>query len=56
MIAIKPDNPIPWVLPSRMHAVETVFEITIYKSKGSEFQHTALLLSSHASCLPASPT
>ncbi|WP_159177943.1 MULTISPECIES: exodeoxyribonuclease V subunit alpha [Halomonadaceae] len=39
-----PDNPIHWVLPSRLHAVETVFAMTVHKSQGSEFQHTALLL------------
>ncbi|MGP9795858.1 exodeoxyribonuclease V subunit alpha [Halomonas sp. 86] len=37
-------NPIRWVLPSRLHAVETVFAITVHKSQGSEFLHTALLL------------
>ncbi|MBT2772139.1 exodeoxyribonuclease V subunit alpha [Halomonas sp. ISL-60] len=39
-----PENPIHWVLPSRLHAVETVFAMTVHKSQGSEFQHTALLL------------
>ncbi|CAM0556569.1 RecBCD enzyme subunit RecD [Vreelandella titanicae] len=38
------NNPIHWVLPSRLHAVETVFAMTVHKSQGSEFQHTALLL------------
>ncbi|MGP9765856.1 exodeoxyribonuclease V subunit alpha [Halomonas sp. AOP13-D3-9] len=38
------DKPINWVLPSRLHAVETVFAMTVHKSQGSEFQHTALLL------------
>ncbi|TVU90265.1 exodeoxyribonuclease V subunit alpha [Vreelandella titanicae] len=38
------DNPIHWVLPSRLHSVETVFAMTVHKSQGSEFQHTALLL------------
>ncbi|MFJ5538975.1 exodeoxyribonuclease V subunit alpha [Vreelandella titanicae] len=38
------ENPIHWVLPSRLHAVETVFAMTVHKSQGSEFQHTALLL------------
>ncbi|MBE0464278.1 exodeoxyribonuclease V subunit alpha [Halomonas colorata] len=37
-------NPIRWVLPSRLHAVETVFAMTVHKSQGSEFLHTALLL------------
>lgn len=39
-----PENPIHWVLPSRLHAIETVFAMTVHKSQGSEFQHTALLL------------
>ncbi|MGP8292413.1 exodeoxyribonuclease V subunit alpha [Vreelandella zhanjiangensis] len=39
-----PQNPIRWVLPSRLHAVETVFAMTVHKSQGSEFLHTALLL------------
>ena len=38
------DNPIRWVLPSRLHAVETVFAMSVHKSQGSEFLHTALLL------------
>ncbi|MEG3081559.1 exodeoxyribonuclease V subunit alpha [Halomonas sp. 5021] len=39
-----PEKPINWVLPSRLHAVETVFAMTVHKSQGSEFLHTALLL------------
>ncbi|SEM17102.1 exodeoxyribonuclease V subunit alpha [Halomonas daqiaonensis] len=35
---------IKWVLPSRLQAVETVFAMTVHKSQGSEFIHTALLL------------
>lgn len=35
---------IKWVLPSRLQAVETVFAMTIHKSQGSEFTHTALML------------
>ncbi len=35
---------IKWVLPSRLQAVETVFAMTVHKSQGSEFVHTALLL------------
>jgi len=38
------EKPIRWVLPSRLHAVETVFAMTVHKSQGSEFKHTALLL------------
>ena len=42
--ASDPAKPIRWVLPSRLHAVETVFAMTVHKSQGSEFLHTALLL------------
>lgn len=35
---------IKWVLPSRLHAVETVFAMTVHKSQGSEFAHTCLVL------------
>lgn len=35
---------IRWVLPSRLQSVETVFAMTVHKSQGSEFEHTALLL------------
>ncbi|MDW5377756.1 exodeoxyribonuclease V subunit alpha [Halomonas sp. HP20-15] len=38
------DKPIKWVLPSRLQAVGTVFAMTVHKSQGSEFTHTALLL------------
>lgn len=33
-----------WVLPSRLQNVETVFAMTVHKSQGSEFTHTALVL------------
>ncbi len=35
---------IRWVLPSRLQAVETVYALTVHKSQGSEFTHTALVL------------
>ncbi|KNH10013.1 Exodeoxyribonuclease V alpha chain [Candidatus Burkholderia brachyanthoides] len=35
---------IRWVLPSRLQAVETVFALTVHRSQGSEFTHTALVL------------
>ena len=35
---------IRWVLPSRLQAVETVYAMTVHKSQGSEFTHTALVL------------
>lgn len=37
---------IRWVLPSRLQGVETVFAMTVHKSQGSEFTHTALILPS----------
>lgn len=33
-----------WILPGRLQAAETVFAMTVHKSQGSEFTHTALLL------------
>lgn len=33
-----------FVLPSRLAAVETVYAMTVHKSQGSEFEHTALVL------------
>ncbi|SEP78388.1 DNA helicase/exodeoxyribonuclease V, alpha subunit [Ectothiorhodospira magna] len=33
-----------WVLPSRLSQVDTVFAMTVHKSQGSEFRHTALVL------------
>lgn len=38
------DGGVRWVLPSRLQAVETVFAMTVHKSQGSEFSHTALVL------------
>jgi exodeoxyribonuclease V alpha subunit len=38
-----PDR-IRWVLPTRLQDVETVFAMTVHKSQGSEFSHTALVL------------
>ncbi|MFD2113262.1 exodeoxyribonuclease V subunit alpha [Thiorhodococcus fuscus] len=35
---------IRWILPSRLTAIETVFAMTVHKSQGSEFIHTALIL------------
>ena len=35
---------IRWILPSRLQSVETVFAMTVHKSQGSEFDHTALIL------------
>ena len=33
-----------YVLPSRLNDVETVYAMTVHKSQGSEFAHTALIL------------
>ena len=35
---------IRWVLPSRLQRIETVYAMTVHKSQGSEFVHTALVL------------
>ncbi|WP_299310411.1 exodeoxyribonuclease V subunit alpha, partial [uncultured Halomonas sp.] len=35
---------IRWVLPSRLQQIETVFAMTVHKSQGSEFAHTALVM------------
>lgn len=33
-----------WVMPGRLQDIETVFAMTVHKSQGSEFRHTALIL------------
>ncbi|RDS80875.1 exodeoxyribonuclease V subunit alpha [Dyella monticola] len=38
------DAQVRCVLPSRLDDVETVFAMTVHKSQGSEFEHTALVL------------
>nr|WP_321399279.1 exodeoxyribonuclease V subunit alpha [uncultured Desulfobacter sp.] len=38
------DGSIKQVLPSRLESVETVYAMTVHKSQGSEFDHTALIL------------
>ena len=35
------------VLPSRLNHVETAYALTVHKSQGSEFDHTALVLPDH---------
>ncbi|MDX3905437.1 MAG: exodeoxyribonuclease V subunit alpha [Pigmentiphaga sp.] len=40
-----------FALPSRLSAVETVYAMTVHKSQGSEFAHTALALPAKASPL-----
>ncbi len=39
-----PDGTLKAVQPSRLEEVETVFVMTVHKSQGSEFAHTALVL------------
>ncbi|MBF0203890.1 MAG: exodeoxyribonuclease V subunit alpha [Desulfamplus sp.] len=38
------DGSLKKVLPSRLNDVETVYAMTVHKSQGSEFDHTALVL------------
>jgi exodeoxyribonuclease V alpha subunit len=38
------DGSLKKVLPSRLNHVETVYALTVHKSQGSEFHHTALVL------------
>lgn len=38
------DGGVRWVLPSRLQHIETVFAMTVHKSQGSEFAHTALVM------------
>lgn len=37
-----------FIMPNRLTDVETVFAMTVHKSQGSEFEHTALLIPDHA--------
>ncbi|ART79221.1 exodeoxyribonuclease V subunit alpha [Oceanisphaera avium] len=38
------EQAVKFILPSRLTALETVFAMTVHKSQGSEFAHTALIL------------
>lgn len=42
-----PAQAVRWILPSRLQSIETVFAMTVHKSQGSEFNHTALILPHH---------
>ncbi len=42
-----PDGSLKKVLPSRLNHVETVYAMTVHKSQGSEFDHTAVVLPDH---------
>lgn len=43
------NNGVRWVLPSRLTHIETVYAMTVHKSQGSEFKHTAMVLPDHDS-------
>lgn len=45
------DSPVRCVLPSRLGDVETVYAMTVHKSQGSEFEHTALILPDDAASI-----
>jgi exodeoxyribonuclease V alpha subunit len=45
------DSHIRCVLPSRLGDAETVYAMTVHKSQGSEFEHTALVLTDDASAM-----
>ncbi len=42
-------EPIRWVVPSRLDAVETAFALTVHKSQGSEFDRCMLVMPESAS-------
>jgi len=42
-------NSVRWVSPARLQAHETAFAMTVHKSQGSEFKHTALVLPAYDS-------
>jgi exodeoxyribonuclease V alpha subunit len=44
VVFLMPDGSLKKVLPSRLADVETVYAMTVHKSQGSEFQHTAMVL------------
>lgn len=43
-VAFRSEGRVRWVLPSRLQHVETVYAMTVHKSQGSEFAHTALIV------------
>jgi exodeoxyribonuclease V alpha subunit len=49
VVAAQNDSLVRCVLPSRLGEVETVYAMTVHKSQGSEFEHTALVLPEEAS-------
>lgn len=48
---VSADEPVRWILPSRLPAVETVYAMTVHKSQGSEFAHAVLVLPEQSSAL-----
>lgn len=38
------ENPVSWVSPARLPAIETVYALTVHKSQGSEFDQVVLVL------------
>lgn len=42
------DTDIRFILPSRLSELDTVYAMTVHKSQGSEFEHTALILPAEA--------
>ena len=44
-------NAVRFVLPSRLQETDTVYAMTVHKSQGSEFDHTALLLPDQATAV-----
>lgn len=45
------DEPVRWMLPSRLPQLETVYAMTVHKSQGSEFAHAVLVLPEQSSAL-----
>ena len=48
VVFMTPEGGVRWVMPSRLQAIETVYAMTVHKSQGSEFIHTALVLPDHS--------
>ncbi len=44
-------EPLRWLMPSRLPALETVYAMTVHKSQGSEFAHAVLVLPDSSSAL-----
>ncbi|MCT6699651.1 exodeoxyribonuclease V subunit alpha [Rheinheimera sp. 4Y26] len=44
-------EPLRWLMPSRLPALETVYAMTVHKSQGSEFRHAVLVLPDNQSAI-----